>query len=94
MFEVVVQVPELGAHPGELLGLDVIERQQRLDVSLGVDPAKSVSHVMFELHDFIGRLAALVPRPRVHIIRYLGLFAPARALSPPHREPEHFGCGR
>ena len=30
------------------------------------------THVMFEPHDFIGRLAALVPRPRVHLIRYHG----------------------
>ena len=28
------------------------------------------THVLFEPHDFIARLAALVPRPRTHLIRY------------------------
>ena len=31
---------------------------------------------LFEANDFIARLAALVPRPRAHLIRYHGLFAP------------------
>lgn len=34
------------------------------------------THVLFEPHDFIARLAALVPRPRTHLIRYHGLLAP------------------
>jgi hypothetical protein len=34
------------------------------------------THVPFEPNDFIARLAALVPRPRAHLIRYHGLFAP------------------
>jgi hypothetical protein len=34
------------------------------------------THVLFEPHDFIARLAALVPRPRTHLIRYHGVFAP------------------
>ena len=34
------------------------------------------THVLFEPHDFIARLAALVPRPRAHLVRYHGLFAP------------------
>ncbi len=34
------------------------------------------THVLFEPVDFIARLAALVPRPRAHLIRYHGLFAP------------------
>ena len=34
------------------------------------------THVLFEPHDFIARLAALVPRPRSHLLRYHGLFAP------------------
>ncbi len=39
------------------------------------------THVLFEPQDFIARLAALVPRPRAHLIRYHGLFAPS-ALAP------------
>jgi len=34
------------------------------------------THVLFEPIDFIARLAALVPRPRAHLVRYHGLFAP------------------
>ena len=34
------------------------------------------THVLFEPDDFIARLAALVPRPRAHLVRYHGLFAP------------------
>jgi len=35
------------------------------------------THVIFEPEDFIVRLAALVPRPRAHLTRYHGVFAPA-----------------
>ena len=38
------------------------------------------THVVFEPLDFIARLAALVPRPRVHLTRYHGVFAPHSAL--------------
>jgi hypothetical protein len=34
------------------------------------------THVLFEPHDFIARLAALVPRPKAHLVRYHGVFAP------------------
>ena len=34
------------------------------------------THVLFEPEDFIARLAALAPRPRAHLVRYHGLFAP------------------
>ena len=32
--------------------------------------------MVFEPLDFIARLAALVPKPRVHLIRFHGVFAP------------------
>ena len=35
------------------------------------------THVIFEPEDFIARLVALVPKPRAHLTRYHGLFAPA-----------------
>ena len=35
------------------------------------------THVIFEPEDFIARLAALVPKPRAHLTRYHGVFAPA-----------------
>ena len=34
------------------------------------------THVVFEPLDFIARLAALVPKPRAHLTRYHGVFAP------------------
>ena len=34
------------------------------------------THVMFEPLDFIARLAALVPKPRVNLTRFHGVFAP------------------
>lgn len=34
------------------------------------------THVIFQPLDFLARLAALVPRPRVNLIRYFGVFAP------------------
>ena len=34
------------------------------------------THVIFEPLDFIAKLAALVPRPRVNLTRYHGIFAP------------------
>jgi hypothetical protein len=38
------------------------------------------THVIFEPEDFIARLAALVPKPRAHLTRYHGVFAPNSAL--------------
>ncbi len=56
------------------------------------------THVIFEPLDFIARLAALVPRPRTHLTRYHGVFAPNHRLrdritpapprvSPPNEPP-------
>ena len=58
------------------------------------------THVVFGPVDFIARLAALVPKPRVNLTRYHGVFAPnshareqvtparrgKRALPPPEKE--------
>jgi hypothetical protein len=38
------------------------------------------THVLLEPMDFMARLAALVPRPRVNLTRYHGVFAPASPL--------------
>ncbi len=40
------------------------------------------THVLFSPADFIARLAALVPRPRAHLTRYHGVFAPSSPLRP------------
>jgi len=41
-----------------------------------MDRRKATTHVVFEPLDFLARLAALVPKPRVHLTRYHGVFAP------------------
>ena len=49
---------------------------------------------LFEPLDFLARLAALVPRPRAHLIRYHGVFAPNarhRALVLPKPRPRTSG---
>ncbi len=50
------------------------------------------SHVILDPLTFVGRLAALVPRPRVHLVTYHGMFAPAAPLRdrvvPPPPEDE------
>ena len=54
------------------------------------------THVLFEPLDFISRLAALVPRPRTHLIRFHGLFAPnarRRRLVVPAPAPTSVGDG-
>ena len=40
------------------------------------------THVVLDPIDFIARLAALVPRPRAHLTRYHGVFAPNCKLGP------------
>jgi hypothetical protein len=36
------------------------------------------THVIFEPVDYIAKLAALVPKPRVNLTRYHGVFTPNR----------------
>jgi hypothetical protein len=48
------------------------------------------THVLFEPLDFISRLAALIPPPRLHLIRFHGVFAPnhhqrTRIIPRPHQ---------
>jgi hypothetical protein len=57
------------------------------------------SHVIYEPLEFIGKLAALVPPPRFHAVRYYGILAPAaarRSLVVPESEEQdalpHAGC--
>ena len=37
--------------------------------------ANDTTHVMFEPLDFISRLVALIPKPRVNLTRFHGIFA-------------------
>jgi hypothetical protein len=48
-----------------------------LDAFLGaVAQADGTSHLVFEPLDFLARLAALTPRPRVNLVFYHGVLAP------------------
>ena len=40
------------------------------------------THMVFEPLDFLAKLAALVPPPRAHLVRYSGVFAPNAKLRP------------
>ena len=48
----------------------------RIRYSLKTPWRDGTTHVVFEPLDFIARLAALVPRPRVNLTRFHGVFAP------------------
>jgi len=55
---------------------------ERGDVRLQLKTAyrDGTTHVVLEPLDFLARLAALVPPPRMHLVRYHGVFAPHHAL--------------
>ena len=40
------------------------------------------THILLDPLDFLSKLAALVPPPRVHLLRYSGVFAPNAKLRP------------
>src|SRR5436309_4984570 len=40
------------------------------------------THVVFQPQELLAKLAALVPAPRAHSVRYSGVFAPAAAWRP------------
>lgn len=50
--------------------------QGRVRYTLKTPYRDGTTHVVFEPLDFLARLAALVPTPRVHLTRYHGVFAP------------------
>ena len=43
---------------------------------LPLPAGRGTTHVIFEPLDFLARLAALVPKPRVNLTRFHGVFAP------------------
>ena len=62
--------------------------QGKVRYQLKTPYSDGTTHVIFEPLDFISRLAALVPKPRVNLTRYHGVFAPNsehRALVTPAR---------
>ena len=59
--------------------------QGKVRYQLKTPYADGTTHVIFEPLDFISRLAALVPKPRVNLTRYHGVFAPNAASPPAHK---------
>ena len=53
-----------------------LTNQGQVRYSLKTPWRDGTTHVLFEPLDFIARLAALIPRPRVNLTRYHGVFAP------------------
>ena len=53
-----------------------ITRNGRMRYELKTPWRNGTTHVIFEPLDFISRLVALVPRPRVNLTRFHGVFAP------------------
>jgi ribosomal protein S27E len=65
-----------------------LTRQGKVRYQLKTPYRDGTTHVIVEPVDFIAKLAALVPRPRVNLTRYHGVFAPNsthRALVTPAR---------
>ena len=53
-----------------------LTREGKVRYELKTPYKDGTTHVIFEPLDFIARLAALVPKPRVNLTRYHGVFAP------------------
>lgn len=54
----------------------------RLSYRLKTPWRNGTTHVIFDPLEFIAKLAALVPAPRVNLIRYYGVFGPAAKWRP------------
>ena len=53
-----------------------LTRNGRIRYQLKTPYNDGTTHVIFESLDFIAKLVALVPKPRVNLTRYHGVFAP------------------
>ena len=69
-----------------------ITRNGKVRYELKTPWCNGTTHVIFEPLDFIARLVSLVPKPRVNLTRFHGVFAPNsnyRALITPARRGKH-----
>ena len=57
-----------------------LTRQGNVRYTLKTPYRDGTTHIILEPLDFIARLAALVPKPRVNLTRYHGVFAPNSRL--------------
>jgi len=70
-------------------------RNGRVRYELKTPWRNGTTHVLFEPLDFISRLVCLVPKPRVNLTRFHGVFAPNskyRALVTPARRGKNRKC--
>ena len=70
-------------------------RNGRVRYELKTPWRNGTTHVLFEPLDFISRLVSLVPKPRVNLTRFHGVFAPNskyRALVTPARRSKNRKC--
>jgi hypothetical protein len=68
------------ARPAVATGRLALTAQGLVRYTLKTPYRDGTTHVIFEPLDFLARLAVLVPKPRVHLTRYHGVFAPHSAL--------------
>ncbi|GMW08072.1 MAG: hypothetical protein AMXMBFR8_28680 [Nevskiales bacterium] len=68
------------ARPAVATGRLSLTAQGLVRYTLKTPYRDGTTHVIFEPLDFIARLAALVPKPRVHLTRYHGVLAPHSSL--------------
>ena len=59
-----------------LLCADPWQENKALNVLIELKGVQQIAHVILEPLDFMARLAALVPRPRLNLTRFHGVFAP------------------
>ena len=62
--------------PSDLRETPVPDEQGKVRYELKTPYRDGTTHVIFEPVDFIAKLAALVPKPRVNLTRFHGVFAP------------------
>jgi hypothetical protein len=63
----------------QVAGAPVAHRGGNVRYQLKTAYRDGTTHVVFEPLDFLARLAALVPKPRVNLTRFHGVFAPHSA---------------
>ncbi len=59
-----------------------LNRAGQLVLTLKTAYREGTTHVLMSPLEFLQRLAALVPRPRLHLIRFHGVLAPHARLRP------------
>ena len=67
--------------PDLALGL-ALNRAGQVVVTLKTPYREGTTHIVMSPLEFIQRLAALVPRPRLHLIRFHGVLGPNATLRP------------